>query len=140
MGTTFLVVQNNAISTLASDINNSVTSLDVPSGEGALFPSTYPYHITVDDEIMSVTARSTDTLTVVRAQQGTAATSHSEDVPVELRITSKSFTDLNTAVNTLEDYQTLGTDVEVAELSTATYDDVQDYINFQGDRTLFTGG
>ncbi|KKN71805.1 hypothetical protein LCGC14_0416590 [marine sediment metagenome] len=32
------------------------------------------------------------------------------------------------------------TDVEVSELSTATYDDVQDYINFQGDRTLFTGG
>ena len=32
------------------------------------------------------------------------------------------------------------TDVEVEELSTATYDDVQDYMNFYGDRTLFTGG
>ena len=32
------------------------------------------------------------------------------------------------------------TDVEVSELSTATYDDVQDYINFGGDRTLLTGG
>jgi len=31
------------------------------------------------------------------------------------------------------------TDVEVAELSTATYDDVQDYINFFGDRTYLTG-
>ncbi len=32
------------------------------------------------------------------------------------------------------------TQVEVAELSTATYDDVQDYINFFGDRTLLSGG
>ncbi|KKK82517.1 hypothetical protein LCGC14_2802600, partial [marine sediment metagenome] len=38
-------------------------------------------------------------------------------------------------------WQTIpATDVEVSELSTATYDDVQDYMNFQGDRTLFTGG
>ena len=34
----------------------------------------------------------------------------------------------------------VGTDVEVSELSTATYDDVQDYINFFGDRTLLSGG
>jgi len=32
------------------------------------------------------------------------------------------------------------TDVEVSELGSATYDDVQDYINFFGDRTLLTGG
>ncbi|KKL10152.1 hypothetical protein LCGC14_2558710, partial [marine sediment metagenome] len=32
------------------------------------------------------------------------------------------------------------TDVEVEELSTATYDDVQDYINFFGGRTLLSGG
>ncbi len=32
------------------------------------------------------------------------------------------------------------TQVEVAELATATYDDVQDYMNFFGDRTLLTGG
>ena len=32
------------------------------------------------------------------------------------------------------------TSVEVQELSTATYDDVQDYINFFGDRTLLSGG
>ena len=32
------------------------------------------------------------------------------------------------------------TDVEVSELPVATYDDVQDYINFFGDRTLLSGG
>jgi len=37
-------------------------------------------------------------------------------------------------------WQTIpATDVEVSELSTATYDDVQDYINFFGDRTFLTG-
>jgi hypothetical protein len=33
-----------------------------------------------------------------------------------------------------------GTDVEVSELSTATYDDVQDFINFFGNRTPLSGG
>jgi len=33
-----------------------------------------------------------------------------------------------------------GIDVEVSELGVATYDDVQDYINFFGDRTLLSGG
>ncbi|KKN74740.1 hypothetical protein LCGC14_0387820 [marine sediment metagenome] len=38
-------------------------------------------------------------------------------------------------------WQTIpATDVEVSELPTATYDDVQDYINFFGDRTLLSGG
>ncbi|KKK55149.1 hypothetical protein LCGC14_3077490, partial [marine sediment metagenome] len=35
---------------------------------------------------------------------------------------------------------TKSTDVEVSELKTATYDDVQDYINFYGHRSLFPGG
>lgn len=34
----------------------------------------------------------------------------------------------------------IASEVEVSELSTATYDDVQDYINFFGDRTLLSGG
>ena len=34
----------------------------------------------------------------------------------------------------------LAEEVEVEELSAATYDDVQDYINFFGDRTLLSGG
>lgn len=32
------------------------------------------------------------------------------------------------------------TDIEVSELGTATYDDVQDYANFFGDRTILSGG
>ena len=90
----FLTLKNRAISTLASGINNSVTSFDVASGEGANFPSTYPFHITIDDEILECTDVSTDTLTVIRAQQGTSAASHSEGASVELRWTAKHGDDL----------------------------------------------
>ncbi len=94
MATTFLKITNNAFSQLNANINDSVTSLDVLSGEGALFPSTYPFHITIGDEILSSTNRSTDTFTVVRAQQGTSAASHSAGDSVELRITAKHLDDI----------------------------------------------
>ncbi len=94
MAATFLITKNNAISTLDANINDSVTSLDVVSGGGSLFPSTYDFHITLDNEILSVTNRSTDTLTIVRAQQGTSAASHTAGASVELRITAKHFDDI----------------------------------------------
>ena len=100
MVTTFLEVQNRSVSTLASAITDSDLSLDV--ADGSLFPSAYPFHITIDDEILSCTNRVTNTLTVVRAQQGTAAAAHVAAVGVVLNITAQSVSDLNTAVNTLE--------------------------------------
>ncbi len=90
----FLKITNNAIGNLDATINNSVTSLAVTSGKGALYPSTYDFHITVDDEIMAVTNRSTDTFTIVRAQQGTSAASHTAGAAVELRITVKHIDDI----------------------------------------------
>lgn len=102
MATTFLQIKNNAVSTLAADITDAATSLTVASGEGALFPSAYPFHISIDDEILSCTNRSTDVLTVVRSQQGTSNVAHSSGVTVALNVTAKSVSDLNTAVNTLE--------------------------------------
>ncbi len=101
--TEFLVVKNRAISTLAGDINDSVTALTVATGEGTNFPSTFPFHITMEDEICSVTARTGDSFgTIVRAQQGTSAAAHVAGVSVQLRKTAKEITDLNTAVNALE--------------------------------------
>ena len=44
------------------------------------------------------------------------------------------------AFHTWEEGLRYAQDVNVAELSVATYDDVQDYINFFGDRTLLSGG
>ena len=67
---------NNAATTLASGINASVTSLSVASGTGTLFPtlagSNYFYCTLANNagtvEIVKVTARSTDTFTIVRGQ------------------------------------------------------------------------
>lgn len=102
MVTTFLQVKNNAVSTLAADISDVATSVTVASGEGAKFPSAYPFHISIDDEIMSCTNRVVDVLTVVRAQQSTTGAIHSSGASVALNITAKSVSDLNTAVNSLE--------------------------------------
>lgn len=70
-------VTNNASTTLAANITNSATSLTVATGTGSEFPSpTSPdvFYATLSNaadttvEIVKVTARSTDTFTIVRAQ------------------------------------------------------------------------
>jgi hypothetical protein len=87
--TTFLQVKNRAVSTLASGIDNVVTSLTVATGEGAKFPTPgNGFHITIDDEILKCTARTTDTLTVTRAQEGTTAVAHNAGAAVRLNITA----------------------------------------------------
>ena len=48
--------------------------------------------------------------------------------------------DAGTDVHLVSDGAIPSTSVEVSELSTATYDDVQDYINFFGDSTKLSGG
>lgn len=86
---------NNAISTLAASITNTATSFSVASGQGALFPNpTSPdiFYATLYDnagniEIVKVTARSTDTLTVVRGQDGTTGRAYSAGDKIELRLT-----------------------------------------------------
>lgn len=94
---------DNAVATLASGINNSVTSLTLATGKGALFPSPTGgdyFMLTLTQagtetswETVKVTARSTDTLTIVRAQEGTSAAAWSAADKAELRITKGLFTD-----------------------------------------------
>ena len=102
MATTFQVAKNRAKSKLAADITDTATSLTVTAGEGTKFPSTYPFPITIEDEILKCTNRSTDTLTVERAQEGTTAAAHASGKAVHLRITAKFASDLHTAVNAIE--------------------------------------
>ena len=104
MAITFLKVTNRAVSTLDANINDSVTSLDVISGDGALFPSTYPFHITIDDEILSCTLRATDTLTVTREVQSTTAAAHTAGASVELRLTAKHLDDITDDLTRLGGY------------------------------------
>jgi hypothetical protein len=104
MATAFLQVSDRAASTLASGITNVATTLDVAAGEGALFPSTFPFYITIGVERISVAARSSDTLSsLTRGVDGTSGTAASTGDTVQLNIISKHISDLNTAVNTLED-------------------------------------
>lgn len=81
---------NNAFSTLDGAINNSQTSFDVV--DGSVFPSVGNFRIRVGDEIMVCTARSTDTLTVVRGQEGTAAASASNGADVVHILTAGGLT------------------------------------------------
>lgn len=68
--------------TLAADPGTGGTTITVTTGHGARFPAvasgTQQMHLTIDNEIMRVTAHtaSADTFTVVRAQGGTTAAAH----------------------------------------------------------------
>lgn len=74
---------NNASTTLASAITNTGTTVTVAAGGGSLFPALtgaeYFWATIVKNgasntyEIVKVTARSGDTMTIVRSQQGTTA-------------------------------------------------------------------
>ena len=95
-------ITNNGFSTLASGINNSATTIALASGEGARFPTlttgNYFYGTLIDTsnnlEIVKVTARSTDSLTVVRAQDNTSARAFSTGDRFELRPVAKLFEDI----------------------------------------------
>lgn len=99
-----VLFKNNAHSTLASSITDSATSITLASGHGdARFPVTaspnYFYATLIDSsnnlEVVKCTARSSDVLTVVRAQEGTSARAYSTGDRIELRITAQGLEDLN---------------------------------------------
>lgn len=92
--TAFLQVKNRAISTLAGDIADDAVALTVAAGEGGKFPATFPFHITIEDEILKCTNRVGDVLTITRAQEGTAAAAHTAGEAVELRITAEIIEEL----------------------------------------------
>ncbi len=90
------VYTNNASSLLASGITNSQTTLTVTATQGALFPvisAGQQAAIVVEDvngniEIMYATGRTSDTLTVVRGEEGTTALAFASGSRVEMRITT----------------------------------------------------
>ena len=94
-----LKVTNNAFGTLNGGISSSATSITLSSGDGAKFPSLSSpdvFYATLIDtsnntEIVKVTARSTDSLTVVRAQDNTTARAFSAGDRFELRPTAVLF-------------------------------------------------
>lgn len=108
---------NNATTTLASGINSSVTSLTVASGTGVLFPTlsgSDVFYATLANtsgtvEIVKVTARSTDTFTIVRGQDNTTAASWSIGDKVELRPTAAGMSAMAQTANNLSDLASAAT-------------------------------
>lgn len=101
----YFIKKNNVKSTVADNpLSAGATTLNVAAGQGSRFPSTFPFLITVWDkttysdpsddtnmEIMICTARTTDALTVTRAQEGTTGVSHALGSAVEMLITAGIF-------------------------------------------------
>lgn len=97
--------KNLAYSTVATAPSpaTSGTSLVVAAGQGTLFP-TPPFNatiwitaanpITTNAEIVRVTGISTDTLTIVRAQEGTVARTVVVGDQIAATITAKTLTDV----------------------------------------------
>ena len=93
---------NNASATLAASISSSSTSITVTTGQGSLFPALatgdYFYAALVDSsnniEYVKVTARTGDTMTAVRAQEGTPARAYLASDKFVLRVTAAALTDI----------------------------------------------
>lgn len=133
---------NNATTTLASGINASVTSLSVAGGTGALFPSLTGadvFYVTLANlagtvEIVKVTARTTDTFTIVRGQDGTTAASWSAGDKVELRPTAAG---LQAMLQTTD----VGVSVQAYDAATAKTNAVQSFsVAQRGSVTALTDG
>lgn len=89
MPTKFEQYSNNAVTTLASGINNSVTSLTVVSATG--FPTDGNFRILIGSELLLVTAVSGAVFTVVRGVEVSAIDAHSSGDPVSLIVSQESF-------------------------------------------------
>lgn len=92
---------NNASGTLATAISASDTGIALTTGDGAEFPTLGAgdyFYATITSsggtqEIVKATARSGDSLTVVRAQEGTTAAGFAAGSRFELRVTAGSIVD-----------------------------------------------
>jgi hypothetical protein len=92
---------NNASGTIATAISASDTGVALTTGDGAAFPvlglGDYFYATITSSggtqEIVKATARSGDSLTIVRAQESTVAQSFAAGSRFELRVTAQSIID-----------------------------------------------
>lgn len=96
-----VILKNNAFGTLSTALSSTDVSLVLTTGNGTSFPSLssgeYFYATilngTIPSEIVKVTSRSGDTLSIVRAQEGTTASNFPSGSLVELRVTAQSVVD-----------------------------------------------
>lgn len=121
---TLFVFQDNVSTTNANAIATTDTTVVLATGTGSQFPAITAGHqaaVTVEDvsgniEVMYATGITGDTLTVTRAQEGTAAQNFASGSRVEMRVTSgvlaamlqKNGGDTLTGTTTLNGTLTLG--------------------------------
>ena len=94
-------LKNNAVSTLSLGISETDVGLIVASGDGSKFPvlgSGDYFYATLSSsstfyEIVKVTARSGDAMTIARAQEGTLPLAFPANSRIELRVTAQSILD-----------------------------------------------
>lgn len=121
-----LKLTNNAASVLAAPITSSATTLAIAPGDGSKFPSLgagdwFPLVVIKVDgtlEIMRCTARTNDTLTVTRAQEGTAAVAFAAGDRVELRLTSAALAGASVDTATTATAATTATRLQTARTLT----------------------
>ena len=88
---------NNAESILSATINSSVTSLTV--ADASSFPAV-PFVITIENEILEVTNKVGNVLTVVRGHESTTPAGHLAGVSVENRLTAGMHAELVGGIGT----------------------------------------
>lgn len=91
-----------ARTTLASGVDGSTVTLSVTAVSG--WPTQYPYTLiidkdTVNEELVSVSARSGTTLTVTRGVDGTSGVAHNAGAVVEHGVSARDFDEPNDHVN-----------------------------------------
>lgn len=101
--------KNFAGSTLTNAISNSDTSITV--FDGSMFP-TAPFRVTIDTEILYITAKVSDTVwAVTRGYDGSVATTHNQNILVEQNWSAgdvKDFADAMAATHNQADAVALG--------------------------------
>lgn len=137
-------VANNAFGTLSAGITTSDTTITLDSGEGARFPSLssgeYFYATIVDTsnnlEIIKVTARSSDSMTVTRAQDGTTARAFSIGDRFELRPVAALFEDIiaNASVDGITSASTSGTAIDIDSSNNVAFDTNTLYVDSTNNR------
>jgi len=102
-------LSNNAIATVPAAVSSTQTTLTVAAGKGSLFPilgSGDYFYATLNDvnnnfEIVKVTARTDDVMTMTRAQEGTLAIPFPANSRFEHRITAAT---IRAIVDDADDY------------------------------------
>jgi len=128
------VKKNNSKTTInmGGGFGSGVTTLTVTSG--AVFPSTFPFLITIWDkvtyfdpgddagmEIVKCTARTGNDLTVVRAQESTTNQAHSQSEAVEMLVTKGTFEEIEDAAYVIDLGETSNNTVTYAQKTSLAF-------------------